>query len=78
MENNPYLQALEAERGGDWDRAHRIVQEISTPEAAWVHAYLHRVDGDPGNAASWYRRAGKPECRTSLKEEWQAIYAALS
>ena len=78
MDSNPYLQALNAECEGHWDRAHRIVQEINTPEAAWIHAYLHRVEGDLSNAAYWYHRAGKPECRTSLEEERQAIYEALS
>ena len=77
MAENLYLQALDAEIGGDWDRAHRIVQEIDTPEAAWIHAYLHRVEGDLGNAAYWYRRAGKPVCSTGLEEERQALYDAL-
>ena len=78
MDSHSYLQALNAEREGDWDRAHRIVQAINTPEAAWIHAYLHRVEGDLGNAVYWYHRAGKPECRTSLEEERPAIYEALS
>ena len=78
MSSNSYLQALEAEREGDWDRAHRMVQEIHTPEAAWIHAYLHRVEGDLGNAAYWYHRAGKPECLSSLEEERQALYEAFS
>jgi hypothetical protein len=72
-----YIQALEAERSGNWDRAHRIVQDIPTAEAAWIHAYLHRVEGDPGNAAYWYRRAGKPECTAPLDVEWKQIVAAL-
>lgn len=77
MNTEKYIQALEAERAGNWETAHRIVQEIHTPEAAWIHAYLHRVEGDLGNAAYWYRRAGKPECRAPLETEWQAIYNAL-
>ncbi|WP_372808767.1 hypothetical protein [Pontiella sp.] len=77
MEKESYIKALEAERAGDWEQAHRIVQEIDTKEAAWVHAYLHRVEGDPGNAAYWYRRAGKPECRSPLKEEWWQLFDAL-
>lgn len=77
MNSNSYLQALNAERDGDWDRAHRMVQEIHTPEAAWIHAYLHRAEGDLGNAAYWYHRAGRPECRTGLEEERQALYDAL-
>ena len=77
MKNDLYLEALDAEREGDWDRAHHIVQEINTPEAAWIHAYLHRVEGDLGNAAYWYRRAGKPECRRSTAEEWQELHDAF-
>lgn len=78
MDSKTYIQALEIVRDGDWDRAHRIVQEINTPEAAWIHAYLHRVEGDLGNAGYWYRRAGRPECSSSLAEEWQEIFDALS
>jgi hypothetical protein len=78
MDSKTYLQALDAERNGDWDRAHRIVQEIQTPEAAWIHAYLHRVEGDLGNAAYWYRRAGRPECKASIEEEQQELYLAFS
>lgn len=78
MNKPDYIHALETERAGDWDKAHRIVQEINTPEAAWIHAYLHRVEGDLGNAAYWYRIAGRPECRASLEDEWQIIFDALS
>jgi len=78
MNSKSYIEALEIERAGDWDQAHCIVQDINTPEAAWVHAYLHRVEGDPGNAAYWYRRAGKPECTASLEDEWEQIHGALS
>ena len=78
MNSKTYIKALETERDGDWDAAHRIVQEINTAEAAWIHAYLHRVEGDLGNAAYWYRRAGRPECRATLEQEWQQIFDALS
>ena len=61
----------------DWDRAHRIVQDETTADAAWVHAYLHRVEGDLGNAAYWYRQAGKTAAKGSLEEEWETITAAL-
>ena len=66
-------QALQLDRDGDWDAAHRIVQRIETREAARVHAYLHRKEGDLGNANYWYRRAAAkmPDC--SLQEEWQAL-----
>ena len=73
-----YIQALEAERGGNWDKAHRMVQEIDTAEAAWIHAYLHRVEGDLDNAAYWYRRAGKPECTVGIAEERRALFDQMS
>ncbi len=62
---------------GDWDRAHKIVQDDASREAAWVHAYLHRVEGDLGNAGYWYRQAGQPVAKDSLQAEWQRIAAAL-
>ena len=62
---------------GDWDQAHRIVQDESSREAAWVHAYLHRVEGDLGNAGYWYRQAGQPVAMDSLEAEWQRIADTL-
>ena len=62
---------------GDWDRAHKIVQDESSREAAWVHAYLHRVEGDLGNAGYWYRQAGQPAATDSLQAEWERIAATL-
>jgi len=62
---------------GDWDQAHRIVQGDPSRDAAWVHAYLHRVEGDLGNAGYWYRQAGKPVATDSLESEWQRIVSAL-
>jgi hypothetical protein len=62
---------------GDWDQAHRIVQDDDGREAAWVHAYLHRVEGDLGNAGYWYRQAGQSAAKDSLQAEWQRIAAAL-
>ncbi|UFS87352.1 hypothetical protein LPJ38_27435 [Bradyrhizobium daqingense] len=62
---------------GDWDRAHGIVQDESSREAAWVHAYLHRVEGDLGNAGYWYRQAGQPAAKDSLEAEWERIAATL-
>jgi len=44
----------------------------------WVHAYLHRVEGDLSNAAYWYNRAVQPVCKTSLATEWEALYKELS
>jgi hypothetical protein len=74
---SPAVEALWHERRGDWDRAHKIAQDISGPEGAWVHAYLHRREGDESNAAYWYRQAGKPVMRGSLDDEWRTIVEAL-
>ena len=71
------LQALWWDANGEWKRAHRLAQEDDGAAGASVHAYLHRKEGDPGNAAYWYRRAGKPVCRDSLDAEWEAIARAL-
>jgi hypothetical protein len=71
------LAALWWAAKGSWDEAHRIVQDEASAEAAWVHAYLHRVEGDLGNAGYWYRQAGKPVAAGSLESEWEQIVAAL-
>ena len=71
------LRALWLDAGGDWDGAHDAAQADEGGAGEWVHAYLHRKEGDAGNAAYWYRRAGKPVCRASLDEEWSAIAQAL-
>ena len=73
----PLLAALWWEARGDWAKAHEIAQEIDSPEAAWVHAYLHRKEGDQGNAGYWYHRAGKPHSRAPLQNEWEEIARAL-
>ena len=62
---------------GDWKRAHESAQEDAGREGAWVHAYLHRKEGDQDNAAYWYVRAGKPVCREPLDAEWISIVKAL-
>jgi hypothetical protein len=74
----PPLAALWWAAKGNWDAAHKIVQDESTSDAAWVHAYLHRVEGDLGNAGYWYRQAGKPAATDSLAAEWERIVSALS
>jgi hypothetical protein len=71
------LLALWHDRRGDWDAAHRVAQDIESAEGAWIHAYLHRKEGDAGNAAYWYRRAGKPIAVESLDAEWKTIVIAL-
>ncbi len=62
---------------GNWDRAHEIVQVDQGRNAARVHAYLHRVEGDLGNAGYWYRQAGQPAARDSLEAEWRRLAATL-
>jgi hypothetical protein len=71
------LQALWHDAKGDWDTAHERAQEQEDRTGAWVHAYLHRKEGDETNAAYWYRRAGRPVATCSLEEEWAAIVDAL-
>jgi hypothetical protein len=73
----PALVALWHDARGDWNAAHTTAQEIDDDTGAWVHAYLHRKEGDPSNAAYWYRRAGKPVARDGLDAEWDRIAAAL-
>jgi hypothetical protein len=71
------LQALWFDANSDWDRAHELAQEAGGRRGAWVHAYLHRKEGDPGNAGYWYARAGQPVSRVPLADEWAAIATAL-
>ena len=71
------LQALWHEAKGDWSAAHRLAQAEHDAAGAWVHAYLHRVEGDLANAGYWYRRAGQPVCTRPLAEEWTAIVSAV-
>ncbi len=73
----PLVQALWREAKGDWDAAHVIAQNQDDRDGAWVHAYLHRVEGDLGNAGYWYRRAGRPAAHGDLKAEWRTIVEAL-
>ena len=73
----PLLQALWHDARGDWDEAHRIAQDVDDKAAAWVHAYLHRKEGDLGNAEYWYRRAAQAIAADSLDAEWERIVVAL-
>lgn len=71
------LQALWHQAKGEWDTAHRLAQSQDDGIGAWVHAFLHRVEGDISNSAYWYLRAGKPISSTPLNEEWEEIVSAL-
>jgi hypothetical protein len=74
---SPLLKALWLDARGDWNGAHGIAQDDDTREAAWVHAYLHRKEGDDGNAAYWYGRARRSPYSGSLDQEWEAIAQLL-
>ena len=62
---------------GDWTKAHDCAQAQNDRFGAWVHAYLHRKEGDAENASYWYRRAGRPVAAASIAEEWEAIARAV-
>ena len=72
-----YLKALWYDAKNDWDKAHVLIQDIEDRNASWIHAYLHRKEGDTGNADYWYRRAGKSRPSVSLEKEWEEIVTAL-
>ncbi|MFK7922134.1 MAG: hypothetical protein AB8H47_09265 [Bacteroidia bacterium] len=74
---SPALKALWYDGNDDWDRAHDIAQDDSCEDGDWIHAYLHRKEGDNWNAKYWYRRAGKTMPDLSLADEWEAIVSVL-
>lgn len=71
------LEALWWLAQGEWDRAHELAQAEPGADGAWVHAHLHRVEGDLGNAGYWYSRAGRAKSRQSLEAEWEAMVTEL-
>ena len=77
---NESLNALWLARAGRWDEAHDLCQLIPDPDGPWIHAYLHREEGDLGNAAYWYSRAGQstPKPDLPLEEEWVQLVQKLS
>lgn len=74
---SPLLQALYLAGCGNWDEAHAIVQDLESVDAAWIHAYLHRVEGDEMNARYWYNQAGRNSCVMEFEKEWETIAMAL-
>lgn len=77
MNKDIYIKALDLEKEGNWDMAHRLIQSYYSREACWIHAYLHRVEGDPGNAGYWYSRADKYMPTYDLAKEWEEIYTYI-
>ncbi len=74
---SPALTALRWAGKDAWDKAHDIVMSGEGADCAWVHAYLHRVEGDRDNARYWYRQARREPATGDLASEWTAIAAAL-
>ena len=72
-----YLKALWYDAKGNWEEAHRMIQDLSDTDAAWIHAYLHRKEGDSWNADYWYNRAGRKRPSATLEEEWEQITNAF-
>jgi hypothetical protein len=67
------LEALWHDGKGDWNKSHDVIQDVNTRNAAWIHAYLHRKEGDRGNAQYWYAKAERSMVTVSLEEEWNSL-----
>lgn len=74
---SPALEALWSDAKGDWKRAHDLVDELESPDAMAVHAYLHRKEGELWNAEYWYKRSGDGFRRPALDAEWTALVDGL-
>lgn len=74
---NVYLEAMWYDAHGNWNKAHTLVDHLEDATASWVHAYLHRKEGDIWNADYWYRKAGRKRPDISLQQEWEQITKAL-
>ena len=74
---SPLLAALWHDKKGDWHTAHELAQDVNTTDGSWIHAYLHRKEGDNGNASYWYHRAGRTMPTHSLDTEWENIVREL-
>lgn len=77
-ELSPEATALWHTKAGNWDTAHDIAQDIHTPMGSWIHALLHLIEGDQGNASYWYRKAGRPaRSPEQIDENWREIAAEV-
>ena len=74
---NVALAAMWWDAKGDWKQSHEVAGQDEGPAAAWVHAYLHRKEGDASNAIYWYTRADKSPSKAPLEEEWDEIVESL-
>lgn len=71
------LKALWHDARGEWDKAHDLAQNVNTPDGSWIHAYLHRKEGDRSNAQYWYNRAKRNMPDYSLEQEWEELVREL-
>ena len=71
------LTALWHAAKGEWEKAHQLVMDDESKEAAWVHAHLHRVEGDQSHAEYWYRRADRPKSELPIDQEWNEMASAM-
>ncbi len=75
---SPEARALWLAKAGQWDAAHHVAQDIETPMGSWIHALLHLIEGDTGNAGYWFARAGRrPVGRGEIEAEWHRIAAEV-
>ena len=74
---NPAFQALWWDANGNWEQSHAIAQDLETSWGKWLHAYLHRKEGDNWNARYWYRQAGVAEPNQTLEEEFISLLESL-
>jgi hypothetical protein len=73
--DNDLLEAVKLALAGDWDAAHQLVQQHDGDAmAAWIHAVLHKIEGDAGNSGYWYRRANRMD---RVEDEPRAELAAI-
>jgi hypothetical protein len=77
QQSSIYLKALWYDAKGEWDKSHNLIQDVNDKNASWIHAYLHRKEGDNGNADYWYSKAGKKRPSISLEKEWEEITEAF-
>jgi hypothetical protein len=70
---NAYLNALWYDKNNEWDKAHSIAQDIHNTDGSWIHAYLHRKEGDEWNAQYWYTKANRKMPAISLEKEWEQL-----
>jgi len=74
---NIYVESLWYDAKGNWEQAHELIQDLADKQAAWIHAYLHRKEGDVWNANYWYTKAGQRMPGYSLEQEWEELVKAL-